>query len=663
MYLAAVIARSARRISRLPSWAKVAVMVAGDLVALPLLMLLAYAVRAGSLHVVLQSSHWLLWAVPVAAVPMLAWAGLYRTVVRYIEVGVIAVAGAVLAALCLLAYGVATLLPGAEAQRLALLVFWFMAFAYVVTSRLVARSFLRRGVRASHPALQAAIYGAGESGMQLAQAMRYSHEYEAACFLDDDPQRQRRTVGGLSVHAPQDLESLILTRQIGLVVVAAPSATAEQRRAMMRRVQDCGVPVKTLPGLAQLVDGQADTTQIRDVELDDLLGRTPVQPDPVLMGRSILGRCVLVTGAGGSIGSELCRQILAQRPSKLVLLDHSEFALYSIHHELEAGVGAPGGPSALKAPLVAVLGSVQDEMLLTNLLVQHRVQTVYHAAAYKHVPLVESNIQQGLLNNVAGTWALVRAVTRSGVPSMAVRASPVLLGGGYTGVSTCILVSTDKAVRPTNVMGASKRIAELTFQAAALRNPACVHAIVRFGNVLGSSGSVVPLFRRQLAQGGPITLTHPEITRYFMLIPEATQLVIQAGAMARGGEVFVLDMGEPVKIIDLARTLIRLSGLTEKTAEKPAGDIEIRAVGLRLGEKLYEELLIGDDVIPSGHPRIMCARERHIDPPLLDKMLDALLNACKAGDQDQMLRLVRNLVPEYRPAEDVNAEALQAGLN
>ena len=654
------LARSARWLSRLPPWTKGAVMIAGDLVALPLLMLLAYAVRAGSLQVVLESSHWLLWAVPVAAVPMLAWAGLYRTVVRYIEVGVIVVAGAVLGALSLLAYAVATLLPGAEAQRLALLVFWFMAFAYVVTSRLVARSFLRRGVRAAHPALRAAIYGAGESGMQLAQAMRYSHEYEAVCFLDDDPQRQRRTVGGLRVHAPEDLESLILTRHIGLVVVATPSATAEQRRAMMRRVQECGVPVKTLPSLAQMVDGQADTTQIRDVELDDLLGRTPVTPDPVLMGRSILGRCVLVTGAGGSIGSELCRQILAQRPSKLVLLDHSEFALYSIQQELEVAVGNGGGQLT---PLVAVLGSVQDETLLTNLLVQHRVQTVYHAAAYKHVPLVEANIQQGLLNNVAGTWALVRAVARSGTPAMAAKAALTLPGAGYTGVSTCILVSTDKAVRPTNVMGASKRIAELIFQAAALRNPGCVHTMVRFGNVLGSSGSVVPLFRRQLAQGGPITLTHPDITRYFMLIPEATQLVIQAGAMARGGEVFVLDMGEPVKIIDLARTLIRLSGLTEKTAAQPAGDIEIRAVGLRPGEKLYEELLIGDDVIPSGHPRIMCARERHIDPPLLDKMLDALLTACKAGDQEQMLRLVRNLVPEFRPAEDVNAEALQAGLN
>lgn len=629
-----LLARSARWAARMPPWAKGAVMIGADVVALPILMVLAYAVRSGSLEYAVQSMHWAMWAVPLLAVPLLGAAGLYRTVVRYIEVGVIAAAGLVLAVLCVLTYGLAAIVPDVDGQRTALLVFWFMAFAYVVSSRLMARSFLRRGVRGGHPAIRVAIYGAGESGMQLAQAMRYSHEYEAACFLDDDPQRQGRTVGGQKVYSPTELESLILARQLGLVVVAAPSANADERHAMMERVQDCGLPVKTLPGLAQMVDGHADVTQIRDVELDDLLGRASVKPDPVLMGRSILGRCVLVTGAGGSIGSELCRQILKQRPAKLVLLDHSEFALYTIHHELEALQGQEGA-------LVAVLGSVQDEALLASVLAQHRVETVYHAAAYKHVPLVEANVQQGLLNNVAGTWALARAVAGSEV-------------------STCILVSTDKAVRPTNVMGASKRIAELIFQAAALRHPGCVYAMVRFGNVLGSSGSVVPLFRRQLAQGGPITLTHPEITRYFMLIPEATQLVIQAGAMARGGEVFVLDMGEPVKIIELARSLIRLSGLTEKTAEQPDGNIEIRAVGLRPGEKLYEELLIGDDVIPSGHPRIMSARERHIDPPLLDKMLQALLAACKAGDQEQMLRLVRNLVPEFRPAEDVNAEALQA---
>jgi FlaA1/EpsC-like NDP-sugar epimerase len=358
-----------------------------------------------------------------------------------------------------------------------------------------------------------------------------------------------------------------------------------------------------------------------------------VPPDPALFARNIAGKVVLVTGAGGSIGGELCRQILSQRPRRLVLLDHSEFALYTIDHEVLHG--------AQGTELVICLGSVMDEALLRTLMQQHAVQTVYHAAAYKHVPIVEANVRQGLRNNVFGTLNVARAAMDAGV-------------------ETCILISTDKAVRPTNVMGASKRVAELVLQAAALRSPRTVFSMVRFGNVLGSSGSVVPLFRRQIQAGGPITITHPDIVRYFMLIPEAAQLVIQAGAMARGGEVFVLDMGEPVRIADLARSMIRLSGLTEKTAALPDGQIEIKAVGLRPGEKLFEELLIGDNVIPSDHPRIQSARERHIDPALLDKMLASLRQACESNDTESMLRQVRNLVPEFRPADEVNAEASAA---
>jgi FlaA1/EpsC-like NDP-sugar epimerase len=342
---------------------------------------------------------------------------------------------------------------------------------------------------------------------------------------------------------------------------------------------------------------------------------------------------VMVTGAGGSIGSELCRQILTQRPRRLVLLDHSEYALYTIDHEvLHAAHGTE---------VVSCLGTVLDEVLLQTLMKQHEVQTVYHAAAYKHVPIVEANVQQGLRNNVFGTLAVARASMDAGV-------------------ETCVLISTDKAVRPTNVMGASKRVAELVLQAAALRSSRTVFSMVRFGNVLGSSGSVVPLFRRQIQAGGPITITHPDIVRYFMLIPEAAQLVIQAGAMAAGGEVFVLDMGEPVRIVDLARSMIRLSGLTEMNDEAPGGQIEIKAVGLRPGEKLFEELLIGDNVVPSSHPRIMCARERHIDPALLDKMLASLRQACESNDTESMLRQMRNLVPEFRPADEVNAEAAAA---
>jgi FlaA1/EpsC-like NDP-sugar epimerase len=312
-----------------------------------------------------------------------------------------------------------------------------------------------------------------------------------------------------------------------------------------------------------------------------------------------------------------------------VVLEHSEIALYEIDQELAR--------AAPQLPRRAVLASVLDTETLVQVMQAEQVATVYHAAAYKHVPIVEENVRAGLRNNVFGSLAVAQAAARAGV-------------------RTCVLVSTDKAVRPTNLMGASKRIAELVFQAAALRHPGTVFAMVRFGNVLGSSGSVVPLFRRQIRAGGPVTITHPEVVRYFMLIPEAAQLVVQAGAMARGGEVFVLDMGEPVRVIDLARTMITLSGLTEKTSGHPDGDIEIRPIGLRPGEKLYEELLIGDDTVPSGHPRILCARERHIDPALLDRMLASLEQACNDDDVDRMLHHVRTLVPEYRPADEVNAE-------
>jgi FlaA1/EpsC-like NDP-sugar epimerase len=518
--------------------------------------------------------------------------------------------------------------------RSSLLIFWFVAFTYVVTSRFVARGLLRRGMKqAGRARIRTAIYGAGDAGAQLAQAMGFSTEYKAVCFVDDRSELQKKTVAGLTVYGPDALAEIMFRHEVAQIVVAIPSASLAQKRRLIQRVEGAGLPVKILPGLLELEDGRAGVSDIREVDVADLLGRDAVPPDPALFARNIAGKVVLVTGAGGSIGSELCRQILSQRPRRLVLLDHSEFALYTIDHEvLHAAHGTE---------VVTCLGSVLDETLLRNLMQQHEVQTVYHAAAYKHVPLVEANVQQGLRNNIFGTLNVARAALD-------------------TEVETCILISTDKAVRPTNVMGATKRVAELVLQAAALRSTGTVFSMVRFGNVLGSSGSVVPLFRRQIQAGGPITITHPDIVRYFMLIPEAAQLVIQAGAMSRGGEVFVLDMGEPVRIADLARSMIRLSGLTEKTAERPDGQIEIKAVGLRPGEKLFEELLIGDNVSPSGHPRILCARERHIDPALLDKMLASLRQACESNDTESMLRQMRNLVPEFRPADEVNAEASAA---
>ena len=621
----------ASRLSALSPQTKVWVMIGGDALFLPLCMFAATTFRLGDLPAAFSTVPVVQIILAWLALPVLGAAGLYRAVVRYIDLRVLAAASGALAVVVLLVFVLALMLQVHVLPRSALLIFWFVAFAYVVTSRFVARSLLRRGMKhGGRPRLRTAIYGAGDAGAQLAQAMQFSPDYKAVCFLDDRENLQNMNVAGLRVYPASALSEAVFRHDLGQIVLAIPSATTAQKRRLIQRVESAGLPVRILPGLSDLVDGRAGLSDIREVDVADLLGRDAVPPDPALFARNIAGKVVLVTGAGGSIGSELCRQIISQKPRRLVLLDHSEFALYTIDHELQQ--------VAHDTEVLACVGSVLDEDLLRALMQQHGVQTIYHAAAYKHVPIVEANMQQGLRNNVFGTLNVARSALEAGA-------------------ETCILISTDKAVRPTNVMGASKRVAELVVQAAAIRSAGrTTFSMVRFGNVLGSSGSVVPLFRRQIQAGGPITITHPDIIRYFMLIPEAAQLVIQAGAMARGGEVFVLDMGEPVRIADLARSMVRLSGLTEKTDAEPHGDIEIKSVGLRPGEKLFEELLIGDDVIASTHPRIMCARERHIDPALLDKMIQSLRQACTSNDSESMLRQIRNLVPEYRPADEVNAE-------
>ena len=625
---------AARRLAQLSPRAKVWVMLGGDALFLPMCMVASVAFRVGSLEEAVNMVPALQVALALLAMPVLALAGLYRTVVRYIDLRVLAAASGALAAVVLGVYLLALGFDVGLLPRSSLLIFWFVAFAYVVTSRFVARTLLRRSMKpGAKPRIRTAIYGAGEAGAQLAQAMQFSTVYKAVCFLDDRRELRKKSVSGLVVYGSEALEEAVVRHDVAQIVVAIPSASAVQKRRLIRRIESVGLPVKILPGLLELNEGQPAVADLREVDVADLLGRDPVPPAAELFTRNITGKVVLVTGAGGSIGSELCRQIASQKPSRLVLLDHSEFSLYSIDAELaHAYPGLERG---------TCLGTVLDEPMLLDLLRTQQVKTIYHAAAYKHVPIVEANVQQGLRNNIFGSMAVVRAAAEAQV-------------------ETCVLISTDKAVRPTNVMGASKRVAELVFQAAALRSAGTVFSMVRFGNVLGSSGSVVPLFRKQIQAGGPITITHQDIVRYFMLIPEASQLVIQAGAMARGGEVFVLDMGEPVRIADLARTMIRLSGLTEQTAETPEGEIEIKAIGLRPGEKLFEELLIGDNVTPSSHPRIMSAQERYIDPVLLDKMLQSLQQACDSGEVDAMLRQMRNLVPEFRPADEVNAEVASA---
>lgn len=478
-----------------------------------------------------------------------------------------------------------------------------------------------------------AIYGAGNAGQQLALSLRHEPLLRLAAFIDDDARLAGQKLDGIAVHHSTALDLLLNDGLIDEVLLALPSATRSRRKEIIKALQNFPVTVRSLPSMGNVIEGKVSFNDLRDVSIDDLLGRDPVRPNELLLGRTIAGKRVMVTGAGGSIGSELCRQILRSHPAQLILLERSEYALYDIDIELRA-LAAALDPSIR---IIPVLGDVADPNATRRIFSQWRPETVFHAAAYKHVPLVEVNPVAGMRNNIFGTLNACRAAEEGGVKNF-------------------VLISTDKAVRPTNVMGASKRVCELVLQARAslhgTQRGRTVFTMVRFGNVLGSSGSVVPRFQQQIREGGPVTLTHCDVTRYFMTIPEAAQLVIQAGAMAKGGEVFVLDMGEPVRIIDLARSMIHLSGMTIRDEANPDGDIEIREVGLRPGEKLYEELLIGDNPETTGHERIMKANEAMMPWEVLDAQLDKMDESLGAGDAASALSLLRELVPDFRPLDD-----------
>ncbi|EWS65920.1 UDP-N-acetyl-alpha-D-glucosamine C6 dehydratase [Hydrogenophaga sp. T4] len=471
------------------------------------------------------------------------------------------------------------------------------------------------------------IYGAGNAGRQLAMAMANSHEMRVIGFMDDDDRLHGHLLNGLTIYSPADLPGLVSNLGVTTVLMAIPSASRRRRNEMITEMLQAHVQVRTLPSVNELAQGRVGISDLRELDIDDLLGREPVSPNHILLGKNIVGKVVLVTGAGGSIGSELCRQILAIGPATLLLIEHSEFALYAIHQELEDKL------SELNTELVPLLASVRDEARMREIMVTWKPDTLYHAAAYKHVPLVEHNPIEGIKNNTWGTLTAARIAAEQGVADF-------------------VLISTDKAVRPTNIMGASKRLAEMVLQALADTMPQTRFSMVRFGNVLGSSGSVVPKFRRQIRDGGPITLTHPDITRYFMTIPEAAQLVIQAGAMAKGGDVFVLDMGQPVRIKDLAERMVELSGLSLIDDDNPDGDIEIQITGLRPGEKLFEELLIGDNPKPTSHARIMKAHEEYLAWPLLALQLDALEAALERADMTTMQDLLVQLVSGYAPNDE-----------
>ncbi len=469
------------------------------------------------------------------------------------------------------------------------------------------------------------IYGAGSSGRQLAAAISDSRESNVIGFIDDDRSMSGTRINGARVYGSQNLAALVERERIDDILLALPSASRQRRNEIIQSLRGLPVSVRTLPGLMDLAHGRVEAGDLRELTIEDLLSREPVEPEMGMVRGKIAGRTILVTGAGGSIGSELCRQILAADPALIILLEQNEFALYAIHRNLT---------DVSETAVVPLLGSVTDEFRVAQIMEAWKPDIVFHAAAYKHVPLVEHNSLEGLRNNVIGTRRVAELAVKFGV-------------GDF------VLVSTDKAVRPTNIMGATKRLAELILQGLAAEDTGTRFSMVRFGNVLGSSGSVVPLFREQIGHGGPVTITHRDITRYFMTIPEAAQLVVQASAMAVGGEVFVLDMGEPVRIVDLARNMIELCGLTVRSEVNPDGDIEIVTIGMRPGEKLYEELLIGNNPQLTAHPRIMMASEHHIPWPILKPQLQELEALIDIGAVKGARAVLCRLVKEFTPSSEI----------
>ncbi|WP_019591442.1 nucleoside-diphosphate sugar epimerase/dehydratase [Thioalkalivibrio sp. ALE20] len=613
----------------LPRRTKRWLMVAADVVMLPLALWTAFALRlAEPLPEALINAWWLFPLLPVVGVFIFARLGLYRAVVRFmgtravwsVATGVVLLAGFLWAA--------AAIGRLDDFPRLVPVAFALLAFIYVGGSRFLVRSWYQNVNELRRHAEPVLVYGAGAAGMQLAAGLGTTGQFRIVAFIDDNPALQGQAINGIRVHPPRMIGTLMHQYGIRRILLAVPSASRSARKAILERLEPYPLHVQSVPSMEAVVSGQARLDQLEDIDVADLLGRDPVPPQPDLLQRSIVDRRVMVTGAGGSIGSELCRRILRQGPAELVLFERNEFALYRIEQEMQA----LRDELRVDCPIHAVLGSVTLPRRVESVLDRHRIQTLYHAAAYKHVPIVEENAVEGVRNNVLGTRVLADAAIAAGVERF-------------------ILISTDKAVRPTNVMGASKRLAEMILQDRAAGAPATLFSMVRFGNVLGSSGSVVPLFHRQIREGGPVTVTHPEITRYFMSIPEAAELVIQAGTMAGGGEVFVLDMGEPVRIQDLARRMIRLHGrqVRDDNGNPPDG-IAIQFTGLRPGEKLYEELLIGDNVESTRHPRIMQAREDRAPADALSEALEALERADQAMDAAATRACLREIVPEYRPA-------------
>lgn len=642
----------------MPRQKKRLIQVIADVVLVWLSLWGAFVVRLGIEDITdpLKTHVWLFVSAPVIAIPLFIRFGMYRAVMRYFgNDALIAIIKAVsLSALILAVVVFWYSNHNSVVPRSIIFNYWWLSLVIIGGLRLCMRQYFMGDwfTAAQHVPFtnrdqgltKVAIYGAGVAGNQLVAALRMGRIMRPVAFIDDDPSICDRSISGLQVYKPRHIQQMIDTTGAQEILLALPSSTRARRREILSLLERFPLHVRSIPNFADLASGRVKVDDIQEVDIADLLGRDAVPARPDLLKRCVKGKTVMVTGAGGSIGSELCRQIFSLGPTTLLLFDHSEFNLYSILSELQQRTDR----ESTSIKLLPILGSIRHPEKLLDVMKTWKVDTVYHAAAYKHVPMVEHNIAEGVLNNVIGTLSTAQAALQSGV-------------------SNFVLISTDKAVRPTNVMGSTKRLAELTLQALSREvapvlfgdraNVSRVNktrfTMVRFGNVLGSSGSVIPLFHSQIKRGGPLTVTHPKITRYFMTIPEAAQLVIQAGSMGQGGDVFVLDMGEPVKIVELAEKMIHLSGLSIRSERNPQGDISIEFTGLRPGEKLYEELLIGDNVAATEHPMIMTANEDHLPWDVLKLKLGELLVAVEGDDYTRVRQLLRETVHGYTPDGEI----------
>ena len=646
------------RLVSLPRRYKRLIQVSTDVVLVWAALWLAFVVRLGNTHNIdpFGGHAWLFGIAPLIAIPFFIRFGMYRAVMRYFgNDALMAIVKAVTLSALLLALAVywRTDVPKIIPRSM-VFNYWWLSLLLIGGLRLVMRQYFIgdwfspesltkfRGRDAGLP--KVAVYGAGAAGNQLVASLRLGRAMRPVAFIDDDSNLYNRSIAGLRVYSPKHIQQMIDETGADEILLALPSVTRGRRREVLERLEHFPLHVRSVPGFMDLASGKVKVEDIQEVDIADLLGREAVPPQQALFEQCIIDKVVMVTGAGGSIGSELCRQILANKPDVLLLFEHSEFNLYSINIELEREIQR----ASLPVRLVPILGSIRNPERLLDVLRTWKVETIYHAAAYKHVPMVEHNIAEGVLNNIFGTMNVAQATVQAGVANF-------------------VLISTDKAVRPTNVMGGTKRVAEMILQALS-REAApvlfgadeAVHHVnktrftmVRFGNVLGSSGSVIPRFYQQIRNGGPVTVTHPNITRYFMTIPEAAQLVIQAGSMGQGGDVFVLDMGQPVRIAELAEKLIHLSGMSVRSERNPQGDISIEFTGLRPGEKLYEELLIGDNVSATEHPMIMRAEEEYFSWDVLRALLTKLLKAVEQDDYPLVRTLLRELVSGYVPEGEI----------